>query len=144
MCQALTIILALFMSLTVGFGDFSHSPLAPKSTSTALSPFRNTRAGETFQHYSYGKHADSLSGGLRPGGYATTTRGLTGSQAQSGLALRHPTAPNSVYTVTPPAGTSIRVNPITRPQFGQPGGFPEVEFLLGTPPGSVSGPFLIP
>jgi len=60
---------------------------APKSSSTALSPFRNTRAGETFQHYSSARHADSLSGGLRPGGYATTTRGLTGSQAQSGLAL---------------------------------------------------------
>lgn len=91
---------------------------APKSGSTALSPFRNTRAGETFQHYSYGKHADSLSGGLRPGGYATTTKGLTGSQAKSGLALRHPTAPDSIFTVSPPAGTPIRVNPITRPQFG--------------------------
>jgi len=28
---AIAMILALFMSLTVGFGDFSHSPLTPKS-----------------------------------------------------------------------------------------------------------------
>jgi RHS repeat-associated protein len=116
----------------------------PTPTTTALSPYRVTTQGETFQHYSSVQHADSLAGGLRSGGYATTTRGLTGSQAQSGLALPHPTPPNAVYTISPPAGTPIRVNPIAEPLFGQPGGLPEVQFTLGTPPGSVSGPTLIP
>lgn len=114
------------------------------NNTTALSPYRYTRPGETFQHYGYVEHAESLAGGLRPASYGTTAQGLSGTGAQQGLALRHTTAPSAVYTVSPPAGTLIRVNPITRPQFGQPGGLPEIEFILGTPPGSVSGPTLIP
>ncbi len=126
------------------YGAYKAFVPAPTTTSTALSPYRNTRTGETFQHYSSSQHADSLSGGLRPGGYATTTRGLTGAQAQSGLALPQVNPPNAVYTITPPAGTPIRVNPIAVPKFGQPGGLPEVQFILGTPPGSVSGPLALP
>jgi RHS repeat-associated protein len=112
--------------------------------STAISPYRYTQAGETFQHYSSVQHAESLATGLRPGSYSTTARVLSGVEAQRGLALPQVNPPNAVYTVSPPAGTPIRVNPITRPQFGQPGGLPEVEFILGSPQGSVSGPTLIP
>lgn len=133
---------ALSLSQMLTFASVGCSTLAAKST-TALSPYRYTTPGETFQHYSYVEHAESLAGGLRPASYGTTAEGLSGVGAQQGLALRHATPLNAVYTVTPPVITVIRVNPITRPQFGQPGGLPEVEFIFGTPPGSVSGPTLI-
>jgi RHS repeat-associated protein len=113
--------------------------------STAISPYRYTRAGETFQHYGYAEQAGNFVGGLKPGGYATPVKGLTGTQAQSGLALpggRPP--PNAVYTVTPKPGTPIHVNPVTQPAYGRPGGLPEVQFYMGTHPGTVSGPMTIP
>ena len=50
------------------------------------------------------------------------------------------TVRDAVYTASPPTGTPIRVNSITQPLYGQPGGLPEVNFILGTPPGSVSPP----
>jgi hypothetical protein len=114
------------------------------ATSTELSTFRYTGAGETFQHYGYSEHAGNFANGIRPGGYGTTARGLTGLQAQSGLALPHATPPNAVYSVTTPQGILINVNPVARPAFGQPGGLPEVQFPLGTPPGSVSPPNPLP
>ena len=114
-------------------------------TTAALSPYRMTRAGETFSHYGYAENAASFQGGLRPGGFATSAGNLSGVEAQSGLALPRPTVPpNAVYTVTPEAGTWIRANPVTRPQFGQPGGLPEYQFPGGTGPGTVSPPRLIP
>ncbi len=113
-------------------------------TTRAISTYRYTQAGETFQHYGYSEHSQSLSGGLRPGSYATSAHDLSGVEAKTGLALPHANPPNAVYTVSPPSGTLIRVNPVTNPQFGQPGGLPEVEFILGTPPGSIIGPSPIP
>jgi hypothetical protein len=136
--------MGVLMGLGLGFGTAGEGADAIAAETTAISPFRYTQADETFQHYSYVEHAESLAGGLRPASYGTTAEGLSGVEAQEGLALRHATPPDAVYTVSPPAGTPIRVNPITQPQFGQPGGLSEVEFILGTPPGSVSGPTLIP
>jgi hypothetical protein len=52
--------------------------------------------------------------------------------------------PNAVYTVTPQPGTLININPIVKPQFGQPGGLPEFQFLLGATHGTVSGPRELP
>jgi len=109
-------------------------------TGTALSTFRYTTEGESFFHYGYAGQAESFGTGLRPGGFATETPGLTGAQAQSGLALRHANPPDAVYTVTPAPGTPVVTNPVTRPQFGQPGGLPEYFFPQGTGPGTISPP----
>jgi len=117
---------------------------ATNKGATALSTYRKTTAGETFQHYGYKQQAANFQGGLRPGGFATTADGLTGVKARSGLSLPHATPPNAVYTVTPQAGTVVRVNPITKAEFGQPGGLPEFQFPNGTGAGTVSGPRTLP
>jgi RHS repeat-associated protein len=109
-------------------------------TGTALSPYRFTQPDETFFHHGYASQAESFANGLRPGAYATDVEGLNGAEAQAGLALPHSTPPDAVYTVTPTPGTFVRVNPIARPDFGQPGGKPEFQFIFGTRPGTVSGP----
>ena len=125
---------------------FDGGAVAPeaRSTSTALSTSRSTTAGEEFFHYGFSQHAESFSGGLRPGGYATSSSTLTGEAAQTGLALPHPNAPNAFYTVRPPVGTPIENLGNAWPNYGQPGGLPEYRFPLGTPPGSVTGPTPIP
>lgn len=120
------------------------APAIQGSVSTALSTYRQTTAGETFLHYGYAENAAQFAGGLRPNGFATTASGLSGAEAQTGLSLRQVIPPNAVYTVTPSPGTLIRVNPVTARQFGQPGGLPEFQFPLGTGPGTVSGPTLLP
>jgi RHS repeat-associated protein len=107
---------------------------------TALSTYRMTTEGETFYHYGNAENAASFEGGLRPGGFATSAGDLSGTEAQSGLALPQATPPNAVYTVTPQPGTWVRVNPVTTPQFGQPGGLSEFQFPGGTGPGTVSLP----
>lgn len=117
-------------------------PLA--SPSTALSTIRQTTLGETFLHYGYAEQAAGFAGGLRVNGFATTVSGLSGTEAQAGLALPRAIPPNAVYTVSPQPGTLIRVNPVTAPQFGQPGGLPEFQFPMGTAPGTVSTPTLLP
>ena len=88
--------------------------------------------------------AAGFAGGLRPNGFATTVGGLSGAEARAGLSLPRAVPPNAVYTETPQPGTMIRVNPVTAPQFGQPGGLPEFQFPLGTGPGPVSRPRLLP
>jgi len=113
---------------------------AVENTSTALSTFRYTSEGETFFHYGYAEHAASFENGLQSGGYATTIEGLTGPEAKSGLSLRHAIPPDAVYKITPNAGSLIRVNPVAEPLFGQPGKLPEVQFPMGTEPGTVSKP----
>jgi RHS repeat-associated protein len=107
---------------------------------TALSTFRFTSEGETFTHYGFTADSISFTGGLRPGAFAATEAGLTGSEAQSGLALPHIGAPDAAYTVSPSAGTPLFVNPVVERNFGQPGGLSEVQFPMGTAPGTVSGP----
>jgi RHS repeat-associated protein len=106
----------------------------------AISPYRQTKPGEIFFHYGYGNQAPFFLTGLRPGGFATSNPNLTGPQAQQGLALPRPIAPDSVYKVTPTPGTWVRANPVTDPAFGQPGGLPEYQFPGGTSPGTISGP----
>jgi len=49
-----------------------------------------------------------------------------------------------MYIVTPQPGTWIQVNPTAAGLFGQPGGLPEVQFLYGTTPGTVSFPIPLP
>jgi len=125
--------------------DYAVDSLLAAEGTTALSPYRMTTAGETFSHYGYADSAASFEGGLRPGGFATSSGDLSGAEAQSGLALPRPTAPpNAVYTVTPQPGTWIRANPVAEPLFGQPGGLPEFQFPGGTGPGTVFGPMPIP
>ena len=51
----------------------------------AVSPYRFTTAGETSYHYGYAENAASFQGGLRPGGFATSSGNLTAAEAQSGL-----------------------------------------------------------
>ena len=132
----------LALAGTKGMGNFVQAGRVA-TESRAVSVFRYTHVGETFQHYSYVEHAEGLMNGLRPGSYGTTVERLTGVGAQRGLALPRNLPPDAVYTISPPAGTLIRVNPITHPKFEQLGGLPEVEFILGTSPGSISGPTLI-
>jgi hypothetical protein len=122
---------------------FAPELLAPEGT-TALSTYRVTQEGETFFHYGYTENAASFESGLNPGGYATSAGDLSGTEAQSGLALPHNPPPNAVYTVSPTPGTPIRVNPVASPNFGQPGGLPEYQFPVGTAPGTVSTPTPIP
>jgi len=50
--------------------SFGHVSGLIAAKSTAVSPFRYTRASETFQHYSAVEHAESLAGRLRPGDVA--------------------------------------------------------------------------
>lgn len=152
MTRLILVLLTLLLSLSGpaigGYSDFGRSSLAANATvwaeTTALSTYRYTTAGESFVHYGYAEHAAGFAGGLRPGGYATTATGLSGAEARAGLALPHATPPNAVYQVTPSPGTSIRVNPIASPQFGQQGGLPEFQFPLGTGAGTVSGPTRLP
>jgi len=113
-------------------------------TTTAISPYRRTTANEMFYHYGFAEHASNFQGGLRAGAFATSVGDLSGAAAQRGLALPRAVPPNAVYTVTPEPGTWIRTNPITRANFGQPGGLPEYQFLWGTGPGTVSPPRSIP
>ena len=98
----------------------------------------------TYFHYGYLSDAEKFAGGLRAGSYATTEGGLTGAEAQSTLALPHPTVPDAVYPVTPEAGTPINGPSTVQPQFGQPGGGQELTFPQGTGPGSVGTPTPIP
>jgi len=128
---------------TVGSAFVASGPVAVENVSTALSTFRYTSEGETFFHYGYAEHAANFENGLQPGSYATTVGGLTGPAAKSGLSLRHAIPPDSVYTITPNPASLIRVNPVAEPLFGQPGKLPEVQFLMGTEPGTVSEPNLI-
>ena len=95
------------------------------STSTDVSTYRFTQEGETFFHYGFSEHASRFSGGLKPGGFATSVDNLSGKEATSGLSLRHDIFPNAVYTVTPKPGTLVRSNPVAEPKFKQPGGLPE-------------------
>ena len=121
------------------------SSSAAASQTTAISPYRYTQSGESFSHYGYAEQSAGFGNGLRVGSsYATPVQGLSGGEAQSGLALPRDLPPNAVYSVTPNPGTPIRVNPVTQPAFGQPGGLPEVQFYMGTQPGTVSGPVRIP
>jgi hypothetical protein len=69
-----------------------------------ISTYRQTTAGESFYHYGYSEQASGFQNGLRPGGYATSIGDLSGSEAQSGLALRHEIPPNAVYSITPDPG----------------------------------------
>jgi hypothetical protein len=117
---------------------------AAEEGTTALSTIRQTTEGEQFFHYGYAEQADLFAGGLRSGGYATPISGLSGTEAQAGLALPHAIPPNAMYTVTPLPGTWIQVNPTAAALFGQPGGLPEVQFLYGTTPGTISLPFALP
>jgi RHS repeat-associated protein len=117
---------------------------AAEGGEAALSTLRQSSAGEQFFHYGYAEQAANFEQGILPGGYGTTAEGLSGAEAQSGLALPHPTPPNAVYTVSPPPGTWVQVNPTAAGAFGQPGGLPEVQFIYGTGPGTVSGPVSLP
>jgi hypothetical protein len=117
---------------------------APGSSGTAVSTIRETQPGEKFYHYSSAGQGQGLAKGMNPGSYGTPASGLPGRVAQDGLALPHAAAPDAVYTVTPKPGTFISVNPTTAPQFGRPGGLPEVRFITGTGPGTVSRGVPIP
>jgi hypothetical protein len=123
---------------------FGAGRVTATSSSTALSTYRYTQDGETFFHYGYAQQAGNFAGGLRPGGYATNIGGLTGSEAQAGLALPHATAPDAVYVVSPQPGTLVRVNPVADAKFGQSGGLPEFQFPAGTHSGTVSQPRALP
>jgi len=135
MRKFIPMILALFMSLLVGFGDFGHSTLAPKTT-------------QTFRHYGYAKDASKFEGGLRPGTFATHARGhpMHGTTAQQKLALPHKASPDAYYKVR--VGSDVPIRGPGAVQSTQtpirPGGGIEYVFPGGTPPGSVEGPFLIP
>jgi hypothetical protein len=65
------------------------------------------------------------------------SRALTDLPGMEFQRVRH-----AVYTVTPPPGTPVVVNPVTAPIPGVPGtgGVPEYYFPSGTPPGSVGPP----
>jgi len=98
----------------------------------------------SFFHYGYMADEANFAGGLRAGGFATTDGGLTGSEAQSTLALPHATVPDAVYPVTPGSGTPMTGPTTVQPEFGQPGGGQQVQFPQGTGPGTVGPPKPIP
>jgi hypothetical protein len=103
----------------------------------ALSVERITQAGETYYHYGYMEEAESFQRGLRMRGFATTDPNLSGTGAQSVLNLKN--VRNAVYPVKPQPGTPI-IGP--RPVLGGTGC--EVQFPLGTGPGTVCPPTPIP
>jgi hypothetical protein len=142
---SLNLIRAMFRSIYAAVLIFVlAAKLLAADGTTALSTYRVTQEGETFFHYGYAEDAASFENGLFPGSYTTTIGDLSGAEAQSGLALPHVLPPDATYSVTPEAGTWIRVNPITEPLDGMPGGFPEYQFPFGTGPGTVSLPTSIP
>jgi RHS repeat-associated protein len=100
----------------------------------------------TFYHYGFLADEANFTGGLRPGAFATTDGGLTGTEAQSTLALpsRIQGVPDGVYPVTPEPGTPVNGPSTVRAAFGQPGGGQEVSFPQGTGPGTVGTPKPIP
>jgi RHS repeat-associated protein len=118
---------------------------APRSGSTALSPLRQSQAGEEFLRYESG-HPDftrvTAEGGLRPGTFtAPASEGiLPQSQLPNQYNLPDPQIPRSVvYPVRPPAGTWVDG---PRPVMGGAGS--EVVFPFGAPPGSVGPPVNVP
>jgi hypothetical protein len=121
----------------------ASSEMVAEEASTSLSTMRYTGEGETFYHYGYSEQAAGFEGGLRPGGFATSSGELSGVEAQKGLALPRENPPNAVYSISPKPGTLIRVNPVAEPLFGRPGGLPELQFPFGTESGTVSSPILI-
>jgi hypothetical protein len=125
-----------FLSEGLG-GSGTSSVESEEAPGTAVSTFRETTEGETFEHYGYSAEAGSFAGGMNSGSYATRTAGLSGAEARSSLALPRAAAPDAAYTVTPRPGTLVRVNPAVRPANGQAGGGSEIEFILGTQPGTV-------
>ncbi len=127
-------------ALTKGLGAATKA-LSGASTTTVTG---TTAAGDTFTHYGFVSDADSFANGLRPGSFATTSSGLTGEEAQSGLSLPHATVPDAAYPITPEPGTPIIGPSPAQPAFGQPGGLPEVQFPQGTAPGTVGPPRPIP
>ena len=114
----------------------------------ALSGEAAAAPGEAASFFHYGYMADeaNFAGGLRAGAFATTDGGLTGSEAQSTLALpnRISGVPDAVYPVTPDSGTPVNGPTTVQPANGYPGGGQEVTFPQGTGPGTVGPPKQIP
>ena len=146
-CYAKNVAIGAAAGIALGLG------LAPEAApgmgmgvteSTSLSTFRFTQEGETFFHYGYADQAAGFDQGLWPGSYATSVPDLGAAEAEQGLSLSHPV--DAYYPVTPPAGTPVIVNPVTAPlpNLGLPGGLPEYYFPMGTPPGSVGPPTILP
>jgi hypothetical protein len=123
---------------------------AGKKLTSASRAARNSAERElrTYRHYGYAEDASKFEGGLRPGGYATHSRGrpMTGASAQVRLALPHERPPNAYYKITVGPGVRVvgpgPVRPTAIPS--RQGGGTEYVFPDGTPPGSVEGPFAIP
>ena len=135
----------------IQWGTQPSYPLAPLPEGAANAPLRFIQPGEEFIHYGYAQHATAWRGGARPGTYAGSFFGRpeasTGAQAQNIFNLpRWRQPPDAYYLIRPPKGTPIQGPARVMPAYGRdvPGLRPEFIFPEGTPPGSVSGPFVIP
>jgi Concanavalin A-like lectin/glucanases superfamily/Domain of unknown function (DUF2341)/NHL repeat len=142
-------------SNAVGYvnGSPSNGQVTRTGDCTAQFECKNggTPPGATYFHYGYSSQAAGFGGGLWPGSFATTIPGLTGAQAKSGLALYNkPAPPDAMYIVTPEPCTPIIGPTPAEPQVDQftgqtlPGGLPEVQFPVGTGPGTVGPPIPLP
>ena len=110
---------------------------------TRLLGYAVTAEGAVYFHYGYAADAALFEGGILAGRFATTEGGLTAVEAQEGLSLPGAILRDARYTVTPKARTLVTRPTPAAPQFGQPGGLPEVQFPWGTTPGTVSSPIPI-
>ena len=96
-------LMALFMSLTVGFGDFSHSLLAPKSTAyRAVNP---KYAQSTLDNGFYRSGAAGRLG--NDGIYANSS--VKGAVAE--FQYHNPGVKPTVFEVNYPSGSTLNVNP---------------------------------
>ena len=145
------LLLALFMSLTVGFGDCSHSLLAPKTTPTYTQlefPFARgasvqtpgvTTAGERFVRVGANprnlKFSFDSPGGVAPGTYAFPESTFN-SIGRNPAALKNfgdlpGSAPQYFRIIEPPPGTAIQRGIVPGGEFGGVGRVPEVIFPKG-------------
>lgn len=112
-------------------------------------PIQDTDDNEGFIRFSayINDRRRTMEGGLHKGTYATTVNDIkivpSGLSAVSRYALPNPFPAIYVFTIIPPKETPIHCGTV-QPAFNQSGGGVEVIFTDGTPPGTVSEPYLIP
>lgn len=114
-----------------------------QTTGASEAPEEGSKNDEEFKRFSAfaNDFRVTATGGLLPGSYATTAKDAlhvhTGSDAVRRYALPNPTPAVNVFTIKPPAQTTLKRG-VAQPAYGQPGGGVEVLFVNGSPPNTVT------
>ncbi|MBN2559739.1 MAG: RHS repeat-associated core domain-containing protein, partial [Phycisphaerae bacterium] len=125
-----------------GLREAMRRSLLGTPETTALSPYRRTRAGEAYPRFESSKVPSRITseGGVLPetfAGGSARDSSLTSPEAIAGYNLPRPDLARDIrFDLNPPEGTWI-IGP--RPVQGGP--LSEVLFPLGAPPGTASGPY---